>query len=186
MKGCLCMNLEETALSSQSVFEGRLVQVRVDKVLLPDGRESSREVVIHRFGGACVLAEDAQGRVAFVRQFRYAYGQELLELPAGKLEPGEPPVQCAARELEEETGLQAKSLTSLGQMYPSVGYLNETIHLFAATGLTHGSQHLDQGEFLQLEWLPLKEALNMVRQGQLPDGKTQLALLKYAAFKATI
>lgn len=180
------MKLEETALSSHSVFEGRLIQVKVDKVLLPDGRESSREVVTHRFGGACVLAEDPQGRVAFVRQFRYAYGQELLELPAGKLEPGEPPAQCAARELEEETGLQAKSLVSLGQMYPSVGYLNETIHLFAATELTQGPQHLDQGEFLQLEWIPLKDALNMVRQGQLPDGKTQLALLKYAAFKATI
>lgn len=168
------------------MFEGRIFQVKVDQVRLPDGRQSTREVVVHRFGGSCVLAENSEGQIAFVRQFRYPYGKVLLEIPAGKLDPGETPEQCAVRELEEETGLRAKKWISLGEMYPSVGYLNETIHLFAARELEQSAQKLDEGEFLQLEWLDFSKAMEMVMEGKIPDAKTQLALLKYAQLKNTI
>ena len=167
----------ERTLDSRELFRGRILRVTLDTVELEDGSTSRREIVRHP-GGAAVLPLEVDGTAYLVRQFRYAYGKEILEIPAGKLEPGEDPREAALRELEEECGLQAGKLRSLGTLYPSVGYVDEVIHLYLATDLQRIPARPDQGEFLSLEARPLEELLRMVLSDQLHDAKTIAALLK--------
>ncbi len=172
----------ETMLESKEIFNGRVIRVTLDKVQLEDGTTSTREVV-HHHGGACVLPVDADGNVTMVRQFRYALGEELWELPAGKLEAGEDPFEAAKRELSEECGLTADTYTELGVVYPTVGYDSERIYLWAAEGLHTVGQHLDAGEFLDVVKMPFAQALGLVMDGIIKDSKTQVALLKYAQLR---
>ncbi len=172
----------EAMLESKEIFNGRVIRVTLDKVQLEDGTTSTREVV-HHHGGACVLPVDADGNVTMVRQFRYALGEELWELPAGKLEAGEDPFEAAKRELSEECGLTADTYTELGVVYPTVGYDSERIYLWAAEGLHTVGQHLDAGEFLDVVKMPFAQALGLVMDGTIRDSKTQIALLKYAQLR---
>lgn len=167
----------EKQLHSQDVFRGRILRVCLDTVELEDGSRSQREIV-HHHGGAAILPLDAAGNVYMVRQFRYAFGQELLEIPAGKLEPGEDPKAAAIRELEEECGLRADSVTDLGCIYPSVGYDDEIIYLYLAQDLHETASRPDAGEFLTLERVPLSELIGRVCSGTIRDAKTVTAILK--------
>lgn len=171
------MDCTETTLRREDIYSGRIITVHRDTVALPDGRESLREIVEHP-GGVTVLPLDADGAVWCVRQFRYAYGEMLLELPAGKLEDGEAPLECAKRELSEETGFTADEYISLGALWPSPGYCRETIYLYLARSLHAGRQHLDEGEFLNVERHTLDELADMAMDGSLRDAKTVAAVLK--------
>ena len=159
-------NLTEKTLSSKTVFDGKILHVILDEAQLPDGNTASREVVRH-VGGVCVAALDEDDCLYFVRQFRYPYNEITLELPAGKLEKGATVLENGKRELKEETGCEGYSYVSLGAMYPSTGYTDEIIH--------------DEDEFLNVERIPLKKAVEMVLNNQLPDAKTQIAILKLHA-----
>ncbi len=171
------MDLTEKKIGSQKVFDGKLLQVFLDKVSLPNGNEGTREIVRH-MGGACILAIDEELCVTFVRQFRYAYDKVLLEIPAGKLEKGEDPKKAAERELQEETGLVAKELISLGEMYPSSGYTDEVIYMYLALGAEQQEQNLDNDEFIEVEKMSLNDAVSKVLNGEIKDAKTQISLLK--------
>lgn len=174
------MELKETTLSSQKIFDGHILHVRLDAVRLPDGSEASREVVDHP-GGVCVLALDAQDRALMVCQFRYPYGKVLWEVPAGKLEYGEDPEQAAIRELKEETGATAGEFASLGELYPSPGYCGEIIRMYFARKLTFGETHLDEDEFLNMERVPFDRLVERVLSGEIKDAKTIAAVLKAKA-----
>ena len=167
----------EKKISGEVPFDGRIFRVERDEVELENGRRSFREVARHKSGGACVLCE-LDGKVAFVRQFRYAYGQELLELPAGKIDPGETPAECAARELREETGLIPGVFESMGVSYSSPGILAERIYLYFAKDLKQGPTQPDDGEFVETVWIPYPELMDMARRGEIVDGKTLAGLLK--------
>ena len=171
------MNLNEQPLSADYKYRGRIINLRVDTALLPNGSSATREVVEHP-GGVCVAALTENGCLLFVRQFRYPYQKVLLELPAGKLDPGEDPLEAGKRELREETGAEAARYESLGELYPSPGYCGEIIHLYAATGLTFGQMSPDEDEFLEVEKIPLEEAARMVLDNEIADAKTQAAVLK--------
>lgn len=171
------MNLNEQPLSADYKYRGRIINLRVDTALLPNGSSAIREVVEHP-GGVCVAALTEDGCLLFVRQFRYPYQKVLLELPAGKLDPGEDPLEAGKRELREETGAEAARYESLGELYPSPGYCGEIIHLYAATGLTFGQMSPDEDEFLEVEKIPLEEAARMVLDNEIADAKTQAAVLK--------
>lgn len=171
------MNLSETMLSSEEQFKGRILRLRLDEVSLPNGERATREVVEHP-GGVCVAALTDRKELLFVRQFRYPYGETVWELPAGKRDPGEEPLTGAMRELREETGAEAQRFLPLGVMYPTPGYSNEVIYLYAATGLTVGEMHPDEDEFLEVQRVPLSEAVRQVMAGELPDAKTQILVLK--------
>ena len=173
----------EKQLSSQEIYQGRVFTVTKDTVQLENGAEGTREVV-HHHGGACVAALTEDGRVYLVRQFRYAFGQEIWELPAGKLEPGEDPLEAAKRELGEEAGLAADHWQDLHPFWPTVGYCSEIIYTYLATGLHPVPMHLDEDEFLTPESLPLDEAVAMCLDGRIVDGKTVAALLKIRALQA--
>ena len=172
----------EKTLNSDTRFEGRVFTVTVDKVELENGRTSTREVV-HHHGGACIAALTENDEIYLVRQFRYAFGQELWELPAGKLEKGEDPFEAARRELGEECGLTAEHFVDLGPVYPTVGYCTEIIYCWAATGLSPCGMHLDEDEFLTPEKVPFDRAVEMVLSGKIRDGKTVAALLKIKALR---
>lgn len=172
------VDMTEVKVSSESIFDGRIISVSRDKVRLPDGRCSTREVVRHR-GAACILPIRDDGKMVFVRQFRYSLGTHTLEAPAGKLDGGEDPAVCAIRELKEETGYTAKSLIPLGKMYTSPGFCDEVIYLYAATGLTSGESCPDDGEFVSATALDADEAVDMIMSGKISDGKTQIAVLKF-------
>jgi ADP-ribose pyrophosphatase len=176
-KGMFILNLTEKTLEENIVFEGHIITVSKDRIELPNGHESEREVVRHS-GGVGIIALCDNGDVLLVNQFRYPYKSELLEIPAGKLNPGEDPLECGKRELQEETGAQATQYESLGKLLPSPGYTNEIIYLYLAKGLTFGKQQPDEDEFLDVVTMPLKEAVEMVMSGKLTDSKTQIALLK--------
>ncbi|MBQ8337649.1 MAG: NUDIX hydrolase, partial [Oscillospiraceae bacterium] len=148
-----------------------------DSVLLENGETALREVVYHN-GGVCVLPLTDSGEVIFVKQFRYPYKEEVLELPAGKLNLGEDPFESAVRELKEETGAEAKKYTPLGRLYPSPGYCGEIITMYLAEELSFGEQNLDEDEFLDTVKIPFEKAVEMVLAGEIPDAKTQTALLK--------
>ena len=173
------MKLTEKTLSSKSVFDGRILHITLDEVELPDGKKSKREVVNHP-GGVTVAALDEENRLLFVKQFRYPYKEVVLELPAGKLEKGSTPLENGKRELMEETGAEGYSYISLGQLYPSPGYTSEIIHLYACKVKSQGSSNPDDGEFLNVEKIPLDKAVEMVLNNQIPDAKTQVAVLKTA------
>lgn len=177
------MNLIEKPVSQDYKYKGKIVNLRVDEALLPNGRTALREVVEHP-GGVCVAALTDKEELLFVRQFRYPYQEVVRELPAGKLERGEDPLAAGLRELQEETGATAARVSSLGRLYPSPGYCGEVIHLFFAEGLTFGATHPDEDEFLEPERVPLTEAVRAVLAGELPDAKTQVAVLKVAALRA--
>ena len=171
------MYSEEKTLSSEMKFDGRVVKLFVDQVELEDGTKAIRELVKHP-GGVCVLPLDEEGNVYMVKQFRYPFKQALYELPAGKLEFGEDHRACGIRELKEETGATADSVEYLGCIYPTVAYDTEIIHMYLARGLHFGEQHLDDGEFLDVIKLPFDKVFEMAMNGELPDAKTQTAVLK--------
>ena len=174
------MKLTEQTLKRNTVFTGKIINMRQDNVLLENGRTATRDVVEHP-GGVCVLPLTAQNEIIMVRQFRYPYQEVLAEIPAGKLEKGEKsPLDCGKRELEEEAGMLADEYIDLGKMYPSPGYCEEIIHIFLAKGLHASSQHLDDDEFLEVSRIPFRDALKQVMNGEIKDGKTQIAVLKTA------
>ena len=171
------MNLNEKRLSGETRYAGKILTLEIDRVELPDGRHSTREVVRHP-GGACVAALTERDELLFVRQFRYPYGRVLWELPAGKLSPGEDPAVCAARELSEETGATAAEWHALGLFCPVGAYSTERIQMYLARGLTFGERELDEDEFLNVFRMPLDELVDKVLAGEIPDAKTQAAALR--------
>ena len=170
----------EKMLTSEVLFEGRVVTLTKDTALLENGKTATREVV-HHHGGACIVPYFEDGTICMVRQFRYAMQQELWELPAGKLEKGEDPFEAAKRELGEECGLTADHYTPLGEFYPTVGYDTEIIYMWVATGLHTTQMHLDDDEFLTPDRIPLAKAYEMVMSGEIKDGKTIAGVLKLKA-----
>lgn len=179
------MNLEEKQLNFDYKFKGRIINLRQDTALLPDGNTATREVVEHP-GGVCVAALTDQDELLFVRQWRYPYGETTLEIPAGKRDKsGEDPLECGKRELKEETGATAENYIDLCPLYPSPGYVNEIIWCYLATGLTFGEQDTDDDEFLDVLRIPLEKAVQMVLTGEIKDAKTQIAVLKVKLLKDT-
>ena len=173
----------EKTLTSETLFEGRVITLTKDTALLENGKTATREVV-HHHGGACILPYFEDGTICMVRQFRYAMQPELWELPAGNLEKGEDPFEAAKRELGEECGLTADTYTSLGEFYPTVGYDTEVIYTWVATGLHETKMHLDDDEFLTPDRIPLEKAYEMVMNGEIKDGKTIAGILKLKALIA--
>ena len=175
------MNLNETTLSTVRHFEGRILNLRVDTVRLPNENTATREVIEHN-GGVCIAALTDKRELLFVRQYRHPYGKVLLELPAGKLDSKEEDrLSAAIRELREETGAVAQNVQFLGELYPAPGYCDEILTLYLATGLSFGDTDPDEDEFLQIERIELDKAVQMVLDGEIPDGKTQALVLKVAA-----
>ena len=172
------MQLEEKTVRKNYIYRGKIINVRCDDAELPNGRPCRREIVEHP-GGACVLCVK-DGKVALVKQLRYAYGEAIYEIPAGKLNEGEDPMLAAERELGEETGMIADELVLRFVLYPTPGYTNEKIFIYEALGVREGKQHLDEGEFLNVEFVPIEDALEMVENGAICDAKTIVALQRYA------
>ncbi|MDE7158365.1 MAG: NUDIX hydrolase [Clostridiales bacterium] len=173
------MKLTEETVSKNYLYKGKILNLRCDDALLPDGKPCKREIVEHSGGAAVFCVKD--GKVALVKQFRYAYGEEIYEIPAGKLNAGENPAEAARRELEEETGLIATTLNHLFTMYPSPGYTNEKIYIYEAEGVSEGKQNPDEDEYLSAEFLPLEQVREMILNGKINDAKTIAAVLNYCA-----
>ena len=169
-------DLTEHFVSGEQVFDGRLLKVRRDIVRLPDGSRGEREYIRHP-GAVAIVALFDDGRVLLERQYRYPQGREFIEIPAGKLEPGEPHLETAKRELLEETGYSAAQWAHLGVVHTAIAYTDEAIDLYLAKGLSAGAAQLDVGEFLEILVVPFADALAMVRDGRITDVKTVAALL---------
>ena len=172
------MHFEKTT-DSETIYDGKILRVSRDTVLLENGKPAFREVVRHK-GAVAILALDQEKNAYFVKQFRYPVDRELWEVPAGKLEGFELPLDCAKRELREECGLLAENWTELGPYLSSPGFCDEVIWLFVAENLTQGEQQLDEDEFLDVFKIPLAEAVEKVLRGSVPDGKTQALVLRAA------
>lgn len=170
--------LEEKTLSSSSIFDGRVLHVRFDEISLPNGNTSTREYCHHN-GAVCVIPITDRGEVICVRQYRYPFHEDLLEVPAGKLDtPEEDPNDAVRRELREETGALAKNITYLGKYYPSPAILDECIHMYMAEGLSFGETEFDDDEFIETVRIPLDSLVEMVLDGKIRDGKTQVCALR--------
>lgn len=171
------MDFSEKTVKTDRVYEGRVINFRVDTVELPNGNTSTRELVEHP-GGVGIVAVDDGGNVMMVRQYRKPYEKIILEIPAGKMEKGEEPELCGRRELEEETGYAAGSFEFLGECYPSVGYTNEIIRLFLARNLKKTHMHPDEDEFLKVERIPIEDLYKMIMNNEIADAKTVIGILK--------
>ena len=168
----------EKTLSSETLFEGRVITLTKDTALLENGKTATREVV-HHHGGACILPYFADGTICMVRQFRYAFDTELLEMPAGKMDHGpEDAEECGIRELKEETGCTAGRIVPLGAIYPSPGFLTEVTYLFAALDLTEGEMQPDEDEFVEVVRLPIAEVEKMIERDEIRDAKTVAAMYR--------
>lgn len=168
----------ETKIDGEEIFRGRVLRLERDRVALPDGKTSVLEVIRHN-GAVCVIPYDGEGNVWVVTQYRYAVERMTLEIPAGKLDTkDEVPEEAARRELAEETGFSCDRLIPMGLYLGSPAILDEKIHMYAAVGLHTGHQHLDDDEFLSARRMPLSELADMVMRGEIPDGKTQCAVLR--------
>ena len=173
------MHLFEKTVESELIFDGKIISVKKDKAELENGEIVNRELVIHP-GGVCVVPINENGEVLMVKQFRYPFQEALVEVPAGKLEIGEDHREAGLRELREETGAVCEKFEYLGVCYPSVAYLTEKIHMYLATGLTFEKQDLDEDEFLDVVKIKLEDAVEMIMNNELPDAKSQCAILKAA------
>ena len=172
------MHLQEKTIGSETTYQGKVFYVTKDTAQLEDGKAVQRDVV-HHSGGVCVVPLTEKGTVLMVKQFRYPMQQVTLEVPAGKLEKGEDPADCGKRELREEAGRTCGKYTSLGKLFPTPAYDTEVIHMYLAQELSAPEeQELDEGEFLDVTELPLEDAVQMVMNNEIPDAKTQIALLK--------
>ncbi len=171
------MKYQEDKIDGKEIYNGKVISLRVDRVKLPNGKESFREEISHNGGVGVLVVKD--GKALIVKQFRYAYKEELAEIPAGKLEKGELPEMAGIRELEEETGIKANSLKYLTCIYPTPGYTNEKLYLYLCEDFTFGKQKLDEDEFLSYEWVPLNELYEKIKDGSIKDAKTICSLLMY-------
>ena len=170
--------LREIQIESDEIFNGVIMDVKRDKVRLPNGNQSVRELLRH-VGAVCVVPVTDDGRVVIERQYRYPIDQVITEIPAGKLDsPDEDRLSAAQRELREETGFTADRWTDMGLYYPAAAYSDEKITMYLAQGLHKGEQHLDEGEFLNVETVPIAELVEDILMGRITDGKTQAAVLK--------
>lgn len=176
------MDMTEKRLSSQTIYDGRVLHVRCDTVLLPNGRQSLREVADHP-GGVAIVAIDEADNVLTVKQYRYVFSRVMEEIPAGKLEPGEAPDDAALRELREETGAVPARFTPLGTLIVSPGCYGEVLHLYLAQELSCGAQSPDADEFLSLVRTPFDEMLRRVLSGEIQDAKTVVGILKVHALR---
>jgi ADP-ribose pyrophosphatase len=167
-------------IERKEIFAGRVIQVSVDQVKLPNGMQIPLEIVRHP-GGAAVVAIDADNRVCLLRQFRHAAGGYIYELPAGKLEPGEPPESTARRELVEEASVSAARWQSLGAYFSSPGCFNEVIHLYLATDVTKVAGSPEADEVFQVEWWPFQQAFEKAINGEFTDAKTIIGILRAAS-----
>ena len=172
----------ESTIEGKYEYKGRIICLRDDDILLPNGKEAKREYIEHR-GGVAVLAVDEEGRVPIVRQYRYPLGKHLWEIPAGKLEVGEKPDEAIVRELREEAGLVAGKIVRLGEIYPTCGYSNEVIRLYLATDLSYVGAKPDEDEFLEIKYVKIDELYEKCLAGEIKDAKTVVAVLKYVAMK---
>ena len=171
--------MEEITLRTEKIYDGRIVKLSLLDVRLPDGNEARREIITHP-GAVAVVALDETQNVLLVRQFRNAANRILLEIPAGTLNPGEAPLLCAERELQEETGYFPGRLEPLGGIYAAPGYTTEFIHLFYATELSESRLAHDEDEFIEVERMPLVQALAQIESGEIADGKSVSGLLRVA------
>ena len=175
-------------VATRRVYDGRVIDLDVDTVRFPDGSIGELEIVRHPGASAVVpfLSEPSGGdpQVLLIKQYRYAAGGFIYEVPAGRLDDGESPLDCARRELREETGCTAERVEHMYTMFTTPGFTDEKIHLFLAVGLTHGESGRESDEFLEVETMPLSRALGMVERGEITDSKTALALLYAAGFRA--
>ena len=169
-------DLKESKLSSEAIFQGRLLDVRKDEVELPNGKTSTREWINHP-GAVCCVPILPDGKIALIRQYRYPVQEEMIELPAGKLDRGEEPEKCAVRELEEEIGYYPGKLTFLTHIHPAIGFANEKMWLYLADDLEKTDSKLDEDEFLELIPTDLSEAVQMVWDRKISDVKTIIGLL---------
>lgn len=173
------MHLDEKTLKSQTVYEGVIFTINHDTVELENGNTAIRDVLLHH-GGVCVIPVTDENEIFLVRQFRYPFRKTTTEVPAGKLEKGENHAECGKRELLEETGCICDEYIYLGEMLPTPAYNSEVTYMYMAKGLHFDKQNLDLDEFLDVEKIPLSEAVRLVMDGKITDGKTQIAILKAA------
>lgn len=171
-------HLYEKTIASTPIYDGRVIKVKVDEVLLPNGKTAKREIVNHQ-GAVAVLPLTDDNKMIAVRQFRKPLERTIVEIPAGKLEKGEDPLTCAKRELEEETGFQAAEYGHLSSFYTSPGFADEILHLYVATGLREGPPRPDEDEFVEVLYLTLDEAKALHQRGEICDAKTVLALFAW-------
>lgn len=170
------MDFYEKTLENKNIYSGKIITVDIETVLLPNNKTAAREIVRHP-GAVAILPVDASGNICFVRQFRKAVDSELLEVPAGKLEKGEEPSQCALRELQEEIGYSANKLTFLTAIYTSPGFADEKIYIFKAEDLIKSELEKDDDEFINILWYKPDKAFEMIKNGEIRDAKTITALL---------
>tara|TARA_Y100000294_G_scaffold29761_1_gene25160 strand:+ start:113 stop:652 length:540 start_codon:yes stop_codon:yes gene_type:complete len=168
--------LKETQLSTKQVYRGSFLDVRKDEVELPNGKTSTREWIKHP-GAACIIPILPDGKIALIKQYRYPVQEEMIELPAGKLDPGEEPKDCAKRELEEEIGYSVGKLTFVCNIHPAIGFASEKMWIYLAEDLTKTTENTDPDEFLELIPTQLNEAVNMVWNGKITDVKTIIGIL---------
>ncbi len=169
------MEFEEKTIHKESIYEGNIVNVSVHDVTLPNGKTSKREIINHP-GAVAVIAVTEENKLVMVRQYRKALEKEIIEIPAGKLEKEEPPIQSAARELEEETGYKTESLTKVTSFYTSPGFADEMIHLYEAGKLKEGETYTDDDEFVEVMEVSLEEAEDLIEEERIHDAKTMFAV----------
>lgn len=176
------MDFTEKVTSSEYIFNGNVINLRVDTVKTPLKTTATREIVEHP-GGVCIVPMDDNGNVVMERQYRHPFTATLLEIPAGKLFKGEDVLECGKRELEEETGLCAKKYIPLGKIYPTPGFCGEIIHMYLALDLYEGKPNPDEDELIETEYIPLNKLVDMILSGEITDAKTCVAIMKVNEMK---